>query len=148
MSNSTTNSQHKPICTANDLEVLKLLYVEWENRQTRLWSLMTKSATFNLILILLPAISDRFGFDMNVVNVPHYVLPICGIIFAIVSGVIAQAETLRLIKIKYCIKDNANLLSDKFSSAYASTNKFNSIIPMVVLAIQILAAIIMIVSLA
>lgn len=130
-----------------DLEILKLIYIEWENRQSRLWSLMTKSTTFIFILILLSAISEKFGFNMNTLNIPYYFLPACGIVFAVIIAIIVQAEMLRLIEIKDCIKKNALLLSKNFEGAYSGKNKFNSYVPMVILVIQILAAIVMIISL-
>ena len=131
-----------------DIEILKLLYTEWENRQGRLWNLIAKSAIAIFILLLFPAIADQFNFDISLLTVPLWIFPICGLLVSILSLIIGQKEMLRLVQIKDCIRENANLLSNyKFKKAYSNTNGFNKLIVPVLFCTQILAAVVMLISL-
>jgi len=149
VSDSTRNHECRGASLDTDLEILKLLYTEWENRQNRFWSIYSKSTTFIFIVILLPAISEKLGFDLGKVStLPPHFLSVFGIVFAFISMLMARAETLRVIQLKDCIKENANLLSGNFTKAYSNSNSFNAYIPAVVFIVQTLSAVVMIVSLA
>lgn len=131
-----------------DIEMLKLLYEEWQFRLSQLWSLMTKATILIIVLMLLPYLTERFGLDVEAINLPEFLFPLLALILSIVIGIISTIEIRKINKIKSTMKDNIQCSFPKFASS-SETPKYwlHQDIPIVIFSILSFFAILILIKL-
>jgi len=128
-----------------DIEILKLLYSEWDVRMVRLWSIIQKVAIMIVVLIVFPLVSEHFSISPKSILIPLELFPVLGLILALVESLLTFTEMKRCVEIKKCIKENSRRLSPSFALAYKEKgNGFNAWVPVFVCLIQAVIAIIVI----
>lgn len=81
---------------ANTLKMLDYFQQEWVYRHQHFWNLTIKLFTLNIIITMLPFISEAFGITFRVQLFPSMIFPIIGLILAFISCYITEQEATRL----------------------------------------------------
>jgi len=125
----------------SDIEILKLLFDEWQFRVKNHWSLIIKFNLLSLTLILIPVMNEEM-LNLEVFGIPILVLPFAGVFFAGIICCYSRKEKKELATMKECMNKYVAKIP-QFQDVYAnSSEKYYQQLPLIIFALQVTLAII------
>ena len=127
-----------------DLEYINILHDEWKFRLAQYWSLTSKTVLLSFILFFIPYMKDAWG--ANTLNLPNQIFPIVGIIFSIITCLIATIEMKKINTIKHSIKKYILIHSQQIDNPYNYNNIVHQNLPVTICCVQIIIGIFVLIS--